>query len=34
VQVFLASVSNHSPWKLRHSLVEDSDGVRPLKLIK
>ncbi len=32
VQVFLLSVSNSSPWKLKHTIVEYSDGVRHHKL--
>jgi uncharacterized LabA/DUF88 family protein len=33
IQVFLASVSKTAPWKLKHTLVEDSDGVRHLTLV-
>lgn len=32
VQVFLLGIFHSSPWKLRHTLVEDSDGVRFHKL--
>ena len=34
IQVFLASVSDRAPWKLRSTLVEDSDGLRRLTLVK